>query len=154
MTRSNHKCDVKNQKRRGCPTTGCSREVGCDLPRSRSEADWQCGKCQAGWLETVNLRRLLSNASSLQEALLLSTQFTHGTRTVKIVGDILTPSYQLQSPVCSTHVLLCVLNFYSPPAPSGSLISQKDFNPLNKKRRLLYLKTQFVPRSKHFSSRL
>ena len=28
------------------------------------------------------------------------------------------------------------------------------FNPLNTKRRLLYLKTQFVPRSKHFSSRL
>ena len=28
------------------------------------------------------------------------------------------------------------------------------FNPLNTKRRLLYLKTKFVPRSKHFSSRL
>ena len=28
------------------------------------------------------------------------------------------------------------------------------FKPLNTKRRLLYLKTQFVPRSKHFSSRL
>jgi len=27
-------------------------------------------------------------------------------------------------------------------------------NPLNTKRRLLYLKTQSVPRSKHFSSRL
>ena len=27
-------------------------------------------------------------------------------------------------------------------------------NPLNTKRRLLYLKTQFVPRSEHFSSRL
>ena len=27
-------------------------------------------------------------------------------------------------------------------------------NPLKTKRRLLYLKTQFVPRSKHFSSRL
>ena len=27
-------------------------------------------------------------------------------------------------------------------------------NPLNTKRRLLYLKSQFVPRSKHFSSRL
>ena len=27
-------------------------------------------------------------------------------------------------------------------------------NPLNMKRRLLYLKTQFVSRSKHFSSRL
>ena len=29
-----------------------------------------------------------------------------------------------------------------------------NFNLLNMKRRLLYLKTQFVPRSKHFSSRL
>ena len=29
-----------------------------------------------------------------------------------------------------------------------------NINTLNKKRRLLYLKTQFVPRSKHFSSRL
>ena len=28
------------------------------------------------------------------------------------------------------------------------------FNPLNTKRKLLYLKTQFLPRSKHFSSRL
>jgi len=28
------------------------------------------------------------------------------------------------------------------------------FNPLKTKRRLLYLKTNFVPRSKHFSSRL
>ena len=28
------------------------------------------------------------------------------------------------------------------------------FNPLKTKRRLLYLKTQFVPRSKHFPSRL
>ena len=28
------------------------------------------------------------------------------------------------------------------------------FNPLQTKRRLFYLKTQFVPRSKHFSSRL
>jgi len=27
-------------------------------------------------------------------------------------------------------------------------------NPLQTKRRLLYLKTQFVPRSEHFSSRL
>ena len=27
-------------------------------------------------------------------------------------------------------------------------------NPLKTKRRLLYLRTQFVPRSKHFSSRL
>ena len=29
-----------------------------------------------------------------------------------------------------------------------------NLNPLKTKRRLLYLKTQFVPRSKHFSSRL
>ena len=30
----------------------------------------------------------------------------------------------------------------------------RNFNPLKTKRGLLYLKTQFVPRSKHFSSRL
>jgi len=30
----------------------------------------------------------------------------------------------------------------------------KIFNPLKTKRRLLYLKTQSVPRCKHFSSRL
>jgi len=30
----------------------------------------------------------------------------------------------------------------------------KDTNPLKTKRKLLYLKTQFVPRSKHFSSQL
>jgi len=28
------------------------------------------------------------------------------------------------------------------------------FSPLKKKRRLLYLKTQFISRSKHFSTRL
>ena len=28
------------------------------------------------------------------------------------------------------------------------------FNPLKTKRKLIYLKTQFVPRSEHFSSRL
>ena len=33
-------------------------------------------------------------------------------------------------------------------------VVQNIINPLNTKRRLLYLKTQFVPRSKHFSSRL
>ena len=33
-------------------------------------------------------------------------------------------------------------------------IQELSFNPLNTKRRPLYLKTQFVPRSKHFSSRL
>ena len=33
-------------------------------------------------------------------------------------------------------------------------LSKSRINPLNTKRRLLYLKTQFVPRSKHFSSQL
>ena len=36
----------------------------------------------------------------------------------------------------------------------GLLDKYGEFNPLNTKRRPLYLKTQFVPRSKHFSSRL
>ena len=36
--------------------------------------------------------------------------------------------------------------------PSSQL--PEEINPLNTKRRPLYLKTQFVPRSKHFSSQL
>jgi hypothetical protein len=35
-----------------------------------------------------------------------------------------------------------------------SHMNVKYINPLKKKRRLLYLKTQSVPRSKHFSSQL
>ena len=36
----------------------------------------------------------------------------------------------------------------------NTTITDSFINPLSTKRRLLYLKTQFVPRSKHFSSRL
>ena len=38
--------------------------------------------------------------------------------------------------------------------PKAAFPRSNYFNPLNTKRRLLYLKTQFVPRSKHFSSPL
>ena len=34
------------------------------------------------------------------------------------------------------------------------ILKVKEMNSLKTKRRLLYLKTQFVPRSKHFSSHL
>jgi len=37
---------------------------------------------------------------------------------------------------------------------STHLLENVFVNPLQTKRRLLYLKTQCVPRSKHFSSRL
>ena len=37
---------------------------------------------------------------------------------------------------------------------SDEIIFVDTFNPLQTKRRLLYLKTQSVPRCKHFSSRL
>jgi len=37
---------------------------------------------------------------------------------------------------------------------SGTNTTLDNINPLKTKRRLLYLKTQFIPRSKHFSSRL
>ena len=36
----------------------------------------------------------------------------------------------------------------------GSDLELLKINPLNKNRRLLYLKIQFLPRSKYFSSRL
>ena len=50
---------------------------------------------------------------------------------------------------------------HCPSSPFAALLSQTpityvslSINPLKTKRRLLYLNTQFVPRSKHFSSRL
>ena len=54
-------------------------------------------------------------------------------------------------------------NFWSTPLHYSHTLPKKvrlfrernvQINPLNTKRRLLYLKTQFVPRSKHFSSKL
>ena len=48
--------------------------------------------------------------------------------------------------------LLVILTDLRPPCTG--LCKRLIFNPLNTKRTLLYLKTQFVPRSKHFSSRL
>ena len=53
--------------------------------------------------------------------------------------------------------LLCVTIGFNSGASArfnvGFLI-HTGINPLRAKRRLLYLKTQFIPRSKHFSSRL
>ena len=56
-------------------------------------------------------------------------------------------------------VYVCVY-MYVNLAPCGmegvwlNMFERKILNPLKTKRRLLYLKTQFVPRCKHFSSRL
>ena len=38
--------------------------------------------------------------------------------------------------------------------PNAPIYAMKIFDPLQTKRRPLYLKTQYVPRCKHFSSRL
>ena len=60
------------------------------------------------------------------------------------------------SRTCSKHTQRYITLRY---IDTGKVSSPTDgqencFNPLKTKRRLLYLKTQFVPRSKHFSSRL
>ena len=52
-------------------------------------------------------------------------------------------------------ILFDLMPEISDPVPELALEpSVNQINPLNTKRRLLYLKTQFVPRSKHFSSLL
>ena len=68
--------------------------------------------------------------------------------------------------VFKIHIVesFCTLNVTTPRVmpktsaltePVGStVVWVRKINPLKTKRRLLYLKTQFVPRSKHFSSRL
>ena len=46
------------------------------------------------------------------------------------------------------------MHFETPFLSATCRLTITDVNPLKTKRRLLYLKTQFVPRSKHFSSLL
>jgi hypothetical protein len=63
-----------------------------------------------------------------------------------------------QKEVCNRRITVkhLVLS-YTNEIVIGSLVGiapVDSINPLNTKSRLLYLKTQFVPRSKHFSSRL
>ena len=51
------------------------------------------------------------------------------------------------------HLIFCTIKIILLSVACFIVLSRW-INPLNTKRRLLYLKTQFVPRSKHFSSRL
>ena len=51
--------------------------------------------------------------------------------------------------VCKSKNKRCILS-----KVRTGYLKIKQFNPLSTKRRQLYLNTQFVPRSKHFSSRL
>jgi hypothetical protein len=50
--------------------------------------------------------------------------------------------------------MFLLLQDYELPRENSTYIIQSTINPLKTKLRPLYLKTQFVPRSKHFSSRL
>ena len=55
----------------------------------------------------------------------------------------------------SRHYIIYNVLFWFLPTPNlSSLAPIYHFNPLETKRRLFYLKTQSVPRCKHFSSRL
>jgi hypothetical protein len=67
--------------------------------------------------------------------------------------------------MCLNCILKCVQMYYCGDGTCGvpkhvaELITREEYifvhiNPLKTKRRLLYLKTQSVPRCKHFSSRL
>ena len=58
----------------------------------------------------------------------------------------------IRSPECPAHSESLYRLSYLGPSPLVPLTSQ--INPLKPKRRLFYLKTQSVPRCKHFSSRL
>ena len=68
---------------------------------------------------------------------------------LKTVVILLFSSKKSQSMVCTYYMYRHLLLFRNNRFGEISL-----FSPLNTKRRLLYLKTHFVPRSKHFSSRL
>ena len=56
----------------------------------------------------------------------------------------------MRNPILNINSVICKKNLI----PLNVDFSLFLINPLKTKRRLLYLKTQFVPRSKRFSSRL
>ena len=70
------------------------------------------------------------------------------------MANMTSPS--LEGEIYSTHIQTKITRNYCPAFALCNLFSVILilFNPLNTKRRLLYLETQFVPRSKHFSSPL
>ena len=75
--------------------------------------------------------------------------------------DLLLPTSHVTnlpgSPTCETSVKFSAGYLVSDNRLSGTtkqFPSNPSLNPLKTKRRGVYLKTQFVPRSKHFSSRL
>jgi hypothetical protein len=59
--------------------------------------------------------------------------------------------FYLNLTLLSTDFNLCATHFN---LKNVCILFEQYVNPLKMKRRLLYLKTQFVPRCKHFSSRL
>ena len=65
---------------------------------------------------------------------------------------LISPNFTLCNQSYVQHIQLFSVLESLAQDPTSKLLS--DINPLKTKRRLLYLKTQFVPRSKHFSSRL
>ena len=70
---------------------------------------------------------------------------------VKVV-DSFAGNFKMIFSDCRRHASVCVC--LNPRFPPKSVMLQRDcnFNPLNTNPRLFYLKTQFVPPSKHFSS--
>jgi hypothetical protein len=58
----------------------------------------------------------------------------------------------IKCPILPAHNIFCIS--YGSSQWTDIILQQTYINPLKTKRRPLYLKTQSVPRSKHFSSRL
>jgi hypothetical protein len=85
-------------------------------------------------------------------SLSLSLTHTHTHNIRHFISGMFHSSTQIPPPLPSAHFPKCLtwpLTAYRKTCEDGH-----PFNPLNTKRRPLYWKTQFVPRSKHFSSRL
>ena len=70
------------------------------------------------------------------------------------VGPLPGPSSSMLQEYFTVHVLRYAKTDILILGSVFKVIAQNWFNPLKTKRRPLYLKTHFVPRSKHFSSRL
>ena len=114
----------------------------------RRQQDWKVSKSPS----ILNVRVDKSNCSLKQMSDGTFPEYVwNGGRGALFCRDI----YQRRPMLGGTVQSVSVLSYAtSPPTPHPNQLHFSSSKPLKTKRRLLYLKTQFVPRSKHFSSRL
>ena len=133
--------------------------VVCDLETSRMRMPWPALGRSVTEKKYEKLLRSRFLVSVLRYVTLLGSETSHNFPSLNHwelgvqVFEFFTREAIFQEPVTYINWSEVFIRFGSTASPLA-VYSLMTLNPLKTKRRLLYLKTYSVPRSKHFSSRL